>query len=229
MTDALSTYRAKLRTAVEEAIDLGLFYKREINEHVLGQVGSIDPAAEVLLETIVRKEGASFEENQSKMDSARVKLATAPRGSWIVIHQDFGQFGHYQALIGDGGAVATGGSFDTYDQLPRWQDVHLRMAEYEVNQMHTEITLERQRVASLAAIATCQLDVGKQFKGLEINRVNYSTVTVTAVDGSNGMLTISCVRRGSRRPATFAIPAVDFARKADISVEPAPAPLPRVR
>lgn len=206
-------YRSALLVATAAALDAGIFYQDAFAAFVLDRIGSADPPQDHFLG--VFEEPPEFQQRSSLRTVVQSQVVRAPRGTWAVIRHTRRDRGasFFRPVMSDGSnEPATGGSFDTYEDMPSFSTVHRRMGGYEVYLARNEVEAERSRARNLALINEHGFAVGNTYRNLAIGRATYSTVTITALHpapserlmiiGTDhrgpGWLSLGMVKRGSR-------------------------------
>ena len=234
-----TAYRSVLRAATEAALNSGLFYDNAIEAFVQAQIGHHDPARDMCLGTF--EQPSDFPERRAFHLAMEARVVAAPRGTWVIVQHRLPDRAWFEALMSDGsGARAVGGSFDHYDDVPTFLDVHRRMACYEIYKMRHEVEVARRRARNLAVISERGFRVGGGFHNLLIGRAAFSTVTITALhpspdahttiigtdDRGTGWLALGLTKRGSRKRYRADIAAIHLAAAIDAAVGVAdPTPL----
>ena len=232
-------YRSALRAATEAALDCGLFYDNAVEAFVLAQIGQHYPARDEYPGTFDQPSG--FPEGRAFHLAMEARVVNAPRGAWAIIQHRLPDRTWLEAMMSDGsGMRSVGGSFDHYDKMPSFLDVHHRMAGYETYKMRHEVEAARRRARNLAVISERGFTVGRSFHGLLIGRAVFSTVTITALhpspdahttiigtdDRGAGWLSLDLTKRGSRKRYCADIAATQLGAAIDAAVRAAdPTPL----
>jgi hypothetical protein len=116
MTSEAQTRDQKLKQFVEEALDAGVFYERDMRERILPQILPFDEAVENLIGTFTNP---SFQE----LRDLEKQVSALPRGSWAIIRKEWDGGGCYALIFSDGtGNRAPGVSYDTYDHALSYEE-----------------------------------------------------------------------------------------------------------
>lgn len=213
--------------ACEAALDAGIFYNDQFDDFVFKHMGGFGCDA-VLIE-VVDLDGAApdFWDAQRELNKRlEAAVLTAPRGHYAVIRQQTASVGTiYKTIVSDGHGdrPATGGSFDTYREMPTLEKVLERFVGYEIYLCRKMLEQERAHQSARKAISDYGIRPGMEFRNIEIRGEKFSTASVTEIHESTGEVTLNLVRRGSRQRWTTTLAANALVKRAGMDIQRAAA------
>jgi hypothetical protein len=196
----------KLKGFVEEALDAGLHYERDLQDRIIPQILPFDEAVEVLIGTFTNP---SFQD----IRDLEKQVGELPRGSWAIVHQKWETGGCFTVKFSDGtGKIATGSAHDTYASAPSYAEVHRRVLGYEIYTMRHKVEAEREIAADLKAVADNRFELYQKFDGLKFDQRIYTSAQISEIQ-PNGHVVLRLTLRGSRKQYQATVGAQVLARR----------------
>ncbi|WP_262267308.1 MULTISPECIES: hypothetical protein [Microvirga] len=182
----------KLKLFVEEALDAGVFYERDLQERIIPQILPFDEAVENLIGTFTNP---SFQE----LRDLEARVTALPRGSWAIIRKEWDGGGCYTLMFSDGtGKLATGVAHDTYDRPLPFADAQRNVLGYEIYTMRHAVEAEREIAGDLKAIADNGFALYQKFECLKFGHRIFTTAQISEIR-PNGLIILRLTLRGSRK------------------------------
>jgi hypothetical protein len=192
MTPEAQVRHQKLKQFVEEALDAGVFYERDMKERILPQILPFDEAVENLIGTFINP---SFQE----LKDLEKQVGALPRGSWAIIRKEWEGGGCYALMFSDGtGDRAPGVAYDTYDRILSYTEALEGVVGFEIYKMRQAVELEREIAADLKAIEDNGFKLYQKFEGLKVASRIYTTAQISEIR-PNGHVVLHLFLRGSRK------------------------------
>jgi hypothetical protein len=206
MTSVAPVRDQKLKQFVEEALDAGVFYERDMKERILPQILPFDEAVENLIGTFTNP---SFQE----LRDLEKQVSALPRGSWAIIRKEWDGGGCYALIFSDGtGSRAPGVSYDTYDRALSYDEALGSVVGFEIYKMRQAVELEREIAADLKAIADNGFELFQKFEGLKVESRIFTTAQISEIR-PNGHIVLRLTLRGSRKTYETTIGGRDLERR----------------
>jgi hypothetical protein len=223
--DIASRRHARVRAALQAALDAGLHYDCDVDRFVEERCLAHDEAVDVFLGEHELREDvkAAYDAKKAVQD----RVAASPRGTWAAFRRRSrdGRV-RYQASISDGsGKVALGGSSDSFDAPPTFAHLFRRMREMETYLIRKQLREGRAHAAQMEALATYRFAVGQTFTNVDLGQHGRANrIELTSIDSKTGAIEFNLIKRGSRKRYSGTTNAVALVQNAKIPKPTSPAP-----
>lgn len=202
--DDLAACSAAMIAGCEAALDAEVFYQDEFKDFVVKHMDGYD-CKPVFVEAVEYDcQASDYHERMREIGKPLAeRIKASPRGHYAVICRRVGDGRlSYSAIMSAGsGKMATGGSFDGYEDVPPGEKVLDRMVGYEIYTCRQALEEKRRVDANVAALNEHGFLVGQEFKNYRHpgDTKRYSKAVIEAVYPETGRLKLLLTRRGSAK------------------------------
>ena len=201
----LTAFPAAMIAACEAALEADVFYQDPFVEFVVDRMGGYDCQA-VLVEHLNVGRDDSAEAKELRHDLAK-RVKSASRGHYgIVQRQRDDGSQSYALIVSDGtGELATGGRFDSHDELPTGAKVLERMVGYEIYLCRKAVEADRLLQSNVSALREFGFRPGMEFKDVKVSGETkvFAKAVVQSTNADTGMVSLLLNRRGSAKRWTL--------------------------
>ena len=193
-------FTAAMIAGCEAALDADIFYQSKFSEFVLKHMGGFDCEAILIKVYPVDQSDEGFLKNYSTLTrNVRDLVKNSPRGHYALIEKTGPS--RFLIVTSDGsGTVATGGLYNSYDDMPTGEIVLEAMISHEIYLCRKLVEAQRAEKANKEVMEQYRFQVGQTFKNLQSDaqfpshKFSLTTISEVSVVG----ITLVHKKRGSK-------------------------------
>lgn len=197
----LSLYPPAMVAATEAAIAAEVFYESDFQAFVLKHMGGYGCEAFKVGVYSIDPDVADLKTYHKMIRDVETIIKNSPRGHYAIIER-VGALSRYSMRTSDGsGDLATGGQYDSYDEVPTDTIVLDAMLGYEIYKCRKLVERRNNELKDLEIFEKHKFHVGQSFKGLQSDEHfpthKFGSTTIVSVR-SDMQIEIISTKRGSK-------------------------------